>query len=133
MDDELSRFRHQRSLIDDDVGSARDGVPISDCGVPDDTAEIERTLMPGNLHSGHLHRRRRHRGIELVVAIQQRTEFEAPKDLPEVGTIRRLVDEVWTSLTPLGDKDFLLPDQVRESVRAEVAALCWRFPLPASR
>ncbi|MCP2166910.1 serine hydroxymethyltransferase [Goodfellowiella coeruleoviolacea] len=42
-----------------------------------------------------------------------------------------IVDQVWTSLTPLDDTDFLLPDQVRQSARAAVATLCWRFPLPA--
>ncbi|WP_116248099.1 serine hydroxymethyltransferase [Nocardiopsis sp. FIRDI 009] len=41
----------------------------------------------------------------------------------------RLVDRVWRSLSALGDDEFVLPDAVRDGVRAEVAGLCRRFPL----
>ncbi|MBP2478019.1 glycine/serine hydroxymethyltransferase [Crossiella equi] len=42
-----------------------------------------------------------------------------------------IVDRVWSGLTPLGDKDFVLPEDLRSSARAAVGTLCWRFPLPA--
>lgn len=48
-----------------------------------------------------------------------------------IAKCAEVVDQVWTSLTPLGDTDFLLPERVRRSARAAVATLCWRFPLPA--
>ncbi|MEV4603144.1 serine hydroxymethyltransferase [Amycolatopsis sp. NPDC049253] len=51
----------------------------------------------------------------------------------DAEAIRRcveLVDLVWTSLRVVGQRDFVLEESVRTRVRAEVAALCARHPLP---
>ncbi|MDI6103010.1 serine hydroxymethyltransferase [Actinoplanes sp. NEAU-A12] len=41
-----------------------------------------------------------------------------------------LVDRVWTSLVVVDDVEFVLDDAVRSEVRAAVADLCRRYPLP---
>ena len=43
---------------------------------------------------GHLQRRGRHRLVELVDAVEEVAELEAPEDLLQLGAVRRIEDEL---------------------------------------
>ncbi|HEY0782193.1 MAG TPA: serine hydroxymethyltransferase, partial [Thermoanaerobaculia bacterium] len=48
----------------------------------------------------------------------------------EMGECAELVASVLAAVVPRGDRDFALPDALREATLSRVRALCRRFPLP---
>ena len=48
----------------------------------------------------------------------------------EMATCAALVDWVLDEVRPVGERDYALAEPVRAAVRAEVATLCDRYPLP---
>jgi glycine hydroxymethyltransferase len=48
----------------------------------------------------------------------------------EMATCAALVDWVLDEIRPVGERDYALAEPVRAAVRAEVASLCDRYPLP---
>ncbi len=94
VDDEVGPLDARRARPDDDLVPGRDGrVPVLG-GEADAPAQVERALAPGHLDTGHLHRRGRHRGVELVDAVQEVPELEAPEDLLELRAVGRREDEL---------------------------------------
>ncbi len=84
---------------------------------------VNRNAIPGDRHSPRV-----------ASGVRFGTNVLAARGMgePEMATCAALVDWVLSALGPDGDRDYTLTETVRAAVRAEVAELCRRYPLPGT-